>query len=134
NYDLDDMTITSITDFKRLSKYLLMDVDATPVNLVNVAFEARTRSISEELRVTGASDRLNWVAGVFFLNIDTDAIDGFQAPRRSFFAASLGFLDDGIDLINDFGLETTSYSAYGQVEYEFAPRWTFVLGGRLIHE
>lgn len=134
SYEFDDMTLTSITDYKKLTKYLMMDVDATPVNLVNVAFQARTRSFSEELRLAGSSDNWNWVVGGYFLNINTDAEDGFLAPRRSFFAASLGFLADGIDLINRFGLETTSYSGFGQVEYKFAPQWTFVLGGRLISE
>lgn len=134
DYDLGGMSLAAITDYKKLTKYLTMDVDASPANLINVSFIADTRSLSQEFRLSGDSPLLNWVVGAYYLHIDSDARNGFLAPRRSFFAANLGFAEQGIDLINIFGLKTDSSSAFGQIEYRFGPKFTFVLGGRIIRE
>ncbi len=40
----------------------------------------------------------------------------------------------GLDMTNTYRLKTSSASLFGQVEYEFAPRWKAVVGGRVIRE
>lgn len=133
-YDFGSVTLTSITDFKRLRKNFSIDVDASPVNLVSFGSRNSTRSISQELRLNGSSDTLNWVAGLYYLDIKSDTVNGFMALPRSFFSAFFGAIPTGIDLTNQFGLRTKSASAFGQAEYRFAPKWTFVLGARVIRE
>ena len=134
NYDLGSSQLFSITDYKRLTKDFVMDVDASPTNLVAFGTRAKTVSLSQEVRLEGSSARFNWVTGLYYLHIDSPVVDGFIAPRGSLFAALFGLPTQGIDLFNQFRLRTNSISGFGQVEYKFAPRFTFVLGGRIIRE
>jgi iron complex outermembrane recepter protein len=135
NYSGDDFDVVAITDWKRSKKYLGVDVEAGPENLINFGTKGNTRSISQELRVSGATDNTNWVVGGYFLDINSKVQNGFLAPRNSFFSIiALGFGPGGVDAINDFQLKTKTISAFGQVEYKFADQWTFILGGRIIRE
>ena len=134
SYAFDDFDIVSITDFKRLKKNFSMDVDASPVNLVNFATRANTRSISEELRASGKTESMRWQAGLYYLDINAKADNGFLAPANSVFAGLFGMDETGVDLVNSFQLKTKSYSAFGQIEYDVAEKVTFVLGGRIIRE
>ena len=133
-YDFDNVTLTSITDFKRLKKDFAIDVDASPINLVSFGSRNNTRSISQEVRLNGTTDTLNWTLGGFYLDIDSDTANGFMALPRSFFSGLFGAVDNGIDLANEFQLRTKSLSGFGQVEYKFADQWTLVAGARIISE
>lgn len=134
DYDLGDVTISSLTDYKKLTKDMGIDADSSPVNLIDVWADADTRSFSQELRATGQSAGLTWTVGAYYLRIRTLAVGALLAPPRSVFANIVGFPVTGVDLTNVPLIKTNSYSAFGQVEYEFIPQWTFVLGGRIIKE
>lgn len=134
NYDFGDITLTSITDFKRLKKDFAIDVDASPVNLVSFGSRNSTRSISQELRLNGRSDTLNWTLGGYYLDIDSDTANGFMALPRSFFSGLFGAVTNGIDLANEFTLRTKSLSGFGQIEYKVSDQITFIAGARVISE
>lgn len=134
DYELDNMTIVSISDYKKFTKNFSMDVDASPLSLVEFGAKANTRSFTQELRLTGETDRLNWTAGLYYLDINARSSNGFLAPAFSIFSSLFGATATGIDLVNTFGLKTRSGSVFGQLEYKFADRWTFIAGGRLIRE
>ncbi|WP_439533625.1 TonB-dependent receptor [Polymorphobacter sp.] len=134
NYDFGDITLTSITDYKRLKKDFAIDVDATPANVVSFGSVNNTRSISQEVRLNGRSDSLNWTLGGYYLDIDSDTANGFMALPRSFFSGLFGAVTDGIDLANEFTLRTKSLSGFGQVEYKFSEQFTFIAGARVISE
>ena len=134
DYDMDGATIVSITDFKKFTKNFAMDVDASPVSLVEYGTKANTKSWTQELRISGETDSLNYTAGFYYLNINAGSSNGFLAPAYSIFSSLFGATTTGIDLVNTFRLKTRSASVFGQVEYKFAPQWTFILGGRLIRE
>ena len=135
DYDLDTVKIVAISDYRRFNKYTTTDVDASPTNLVDYANKSQQESFSQEVRVSGGGNGVEWVAGAYFLHTKTHVNNGFLAPRNSVFAGLFpGFAQSGIDLVNDFTLRGTSISAFGQVEYKFAPKFTFILGGRIIRE
>jgi len=134
NYDFGDITLTSITDFKRLKKDFAIDVDATPVNVVSFGSRNSTRSISQEVRLNGRSDRLNWTLGGYYLDIDSETANGFMALPRSFFSGLFGAVATGIDLSNEFTLRTKSLSGFGQLEYKLNEQFTFIAGARVISE
>jgi iron complex outermembrane receptor protein len=134
DYDLGDITISSVTDWKKLTKDMGIDADAGPTNLIDVWADAKTESISQELRAFGRSGNLDWTVGAYFLEIDVYTLNALIAPRNSIFAAGVLGIPQGADLANVVNLTTTTYSAYAQIEYQFAPKWTVVLGGRIIQE
>jgi iron complex outermembrane receptor protein len=134
DYDFDGATLVSVTDFKKFTKNFAMDVDASSTSLVEYGTKANTKSFTQELRLTGDGDKLNWTVGAYYLNIDAKSSNGFMAPAFSVFSGIFGAVPTGIDLVNDFRLKTKSGSIFGQVEYKLADQWTIIAGGRLIRE
>ena len=134
NYDFSNMHLVSISDFKSFDKSFAMDVAASPTSFVAYGTLAHTQSFSQELRLSGNGPKLDWTLGAYYLYINARASDGFIAPAYSLFAGSLGAADSGIDLTNSFRLKTSSASLFGQVEYEFVPKWKVIVGGRIISE
>ena len=134
NYDLGWANLTSITDYRRNNKQLLIDIDGTPYNIGVYSPAATTKSWSQEIRLGGNSDALNWVTGIYYLNVNARSIAGLEGPTGSYLASAFGLTDEGVDANADAHLRTKSLSLFGQIDYEFAPRFTFVLGGRVIFE
>ncbi|HZV09200.1 MAG TPA: TonB-dependent receptor, partial [Novosphingobium sp.] len=136
NYQLDGAEIVAISDYRHFRKDYGTDVDAGPENLIDFISDSVEHSFSQELRIAGAKKGpVRWVAGAYFLDINSLVHNGFKAPSNSVFAAYYpGYAQSGIDLINDVNLKTESISAFAQGEYDFAPKLTLILGGRIIHE
>lgn len=124
------ISLTSITDFKDYYKLLFIDVDSAPMNqLANYAGVDAT-SLTQELRLDGKTDRTRWVAGLYYLGIDNQSDNGLKAPQNSIVGTFAAPVDIGV--VSD--LKTRSYSAFGQLEYDFTPRVTGIVGVRGIRE
>jgi iron complex outermembrane receptor protein len=138
-WDLSDrMTLTSITDFKDYEKLIFIDVDSAPVNQSANYAGVDADSLTQEFRLNGTTDKTIWVAGFYFLNIDTDSDNGLKFPTNSVVALGgplPGVLPPGaFDLGVDAQLETDSYSLYGQIDWNFSDDWTLIAGGRVVQE
>lgn len=124
------VSLTSISDFKDYTKLLFIDVDSAPMNqLANYAGVDAT-SFTQELRLDGKTDRTRWVAGLYYLNIDNHSDNGLKAPEGSIVGTFVAPVDIGV--VSD--LETNSYSLFGQLEYDFTPKLTGIVGFRGIRE
>ena len=127
-WDLSDsMTFTSITDFKDYEKLLFIDVDSAPVNQSANYAGVDADSLTQEFRLNGSTDNTTWVAGFYYLNIDTDSDNGLKFPTNS-------VVPGPFDLGVDAQLETDSYSLYGQIDWNFSDNWTLIAGGRVVQE
>ncbi|HEU4625719.1 MAG TPA: TonB-dependent receptor [Steroidobacteraceae bacterium] len=134
DYDFGGVSLASVTSYTKFAKRLYLDGESGPVSLVDVAQLGDTEGLAQELRLSGAAHRLRWVGGLYYLYIDAKARDALLAPAGSLFAALFGAVDVGLDLPIIAKLRTNSASLFGQMEYELTPRWTAVLGGRVIEE
>ena len=135
DYDLGDgISFASISDYKVDDKTLFVDLEASPVNVGTFQTKARNKSFAQELRLSGSGSGLRWTTGIYYLNIDARTTRGIGGPVGSFFAAAFGMGATGLDVSDNVRLRTKSTSIFGQAEYNFAPRFTFILGGRLIRE
>ena len=134
DYDFSGLHFVSISDFKSFDKSFVMDVAASPTSFVEYGTLAHTQSVSQELRLSGKTSKLDWTVGAYYLFINARSSDGFIAPADSIFSGIFNMPSTGVDLTNTFRLKTTSASAFGQLEYEFAPKWNIVAGGRIIRE
>jgi iron complex outermembrane receptor protein len=124
--------LTSITDFKDYEKLLFIDVDSAPVNQAANYAGVDATSLTQELRLNGETDRMRWVAGFYYLNIDTDSDNGLKfAPNSLGMDPTLG---GPFDLAVDAQLETDSYSLFGQIEYDLSDSLTLITGLRAILE
>lgn len=131
---LGGVAITSVSSFYHYKKKFLMDADGSPVDLYLFGTDSKTNSFTQEVRLSGKEDRFNWQAGVFYLHINADALDGLLGPKGSALAAAFGAAPTGIDPVNIFSLKTRSTSFFGQYDWEFVPRVKLVMGGRYIIE
>ena len=124
------MLLTSVTDWKDYEKLLFIDVDSAPANqLANYAGVDAT-SLTQEVRLNGETDRSRWVAGFYYLNIDTESDNGLKAPVDSIVGTFVTPVDIGV--ISE--LETDSFSLFGQYEYDFSDNLTGIFGLRAIRE
>lgn len=124
----DDVTLTSITDFKHFYKLLFLDVDSGPGNQAVNYSGVNADTFTQELRVAGQTPAFDWVAGLYYLHIKNHSINGLKFPVGSVVPGS------PFDLGTDANLKTNSYSAFGQVDWHFSDQWTLIVGGRVIRE
>ncbi|HZD53497.1 MAG TPA: TonB-dependent receptor [Woeseiaceae bacterium] len=122
------VTLTSVTDFKDYDKLVFIDVDSAPVNQSANYAAVDATSFTQEIRLDGATDDMTWVAGFFYLNIDSESDNGLKFPVGSVVPGA------PFDLGVDARLETDSYSLFGQVERDLGDEFTLIAGLRLIQE
>ena len=128
-YDLNDkVQLTYVGDYKKFNKLLFIDVDSGPGNQAANYAAVDSYTVTQELRLAGKSQDFNWVAGFYYLHIDTKSQNGLKFPIGSVVPGA------PFDVASDAHLKTDSYSAFGQAEWRFAPRFTFIAGARVIQE
>jgi len=132
----DSLKLSSITNFMRYNKFVSMDVDAAPEAQSVYHAMSHEDTISQELRLSGGGERMRWVGGVYYLNVNNKTQNGLEFPATSPFATSPLILGGPgpVDTVGFISLHTISTSAFGQVDIPLAEKWTLVAGGRYIKE
>ncbi len=135
NWDIGAATLTSITDYQSVKRDYIEDSDASPVDYFNFFLTTDAEQFSQELRLSGKGERLDWVAGFYYLNLRVNDSNGaitrgwmedlFGAPT-----SVLGF--NGIR--NPYRTNTESWSLFGQVEYFVSSALSLIGGFRWIDE
>ena len=119
-WNLDNgIKIVSITNWQDFEKGYLEDVDGTPAPLFSFNQNVDSNQISQELQVHGETDSLKWVAGAYYLNIDSE----YRAVTDVFNCCLVSF-------DNDIELETESYAFFFQAEYSLTNQISFIGGLR----
>ena len=110
--------LTSITDYQTIHKNYGEDSDVSPVSAFNYYQHQNLWQVSQEVRLSGKTDRLTWVGGVYGLIVDSNAHAMIDAPIFS------------LNLLVGGPQRTTSYALFGQGEYKLTDDLSFVLGAR----
>jgi outer membrane receptor protein involved in Fe transport len=81
DYDFNDaVKLTSITAFRKLDRFDNVDVDFTSAALLDPETANRTETeidtITQELRLSGSTDRMGWMVGGFFFDEDVEQTTG----------------------------------------------------------
>lgn len=110
------------------------DSDASPANYFNFFLTTDAEQFSQEVRLAGDINKLKWLLGFYYLDIDINDSNGAKAT--DLFAALFGPVDvagfNGVR--NPYTLDTRSWSIFGQVEYELSNTLTLIGGLRYIDE
>lgn len=130
NYEIGESLFTSVTDYKNFTRVIGLDSDQTARAALIFQSDGDTDQFSQEFRFSGDTDRMNWVTGFYYLNIDIDFIQGLaeSAVGEDDFALL------GLEANTITNLQTDSYSIFGQVDYALSDTWTLVAGLRLTQE
>ncbi|HBK91699.1 MAG TPA: ligand-gated channel, partial [Parvularcula sp.] len=134
DWDLGGFTLTSISDYQSVERDYIEDSDASPANFFNFFLTTDAEQFSQEVRLAGAFDKVNWVLGFYFLDIDINDSNGAKAT--GLFEALFGPADvvgfNGVR--NPYTLDTQSWSLFGQFDYALTSQLTLTGGVRYIDE
>ena len=113
------LRIVSITNWQDFEKHYLEDVDGTPAPLFTFNQNVDSEQFSQELQVHSETDRLKWVAGAYYLNIDSDYLIITDVLNCCL-----------VEFDNDVKLETESYAFFLQAEFSLTEQFSFIGGFR----
>ncbi|HVY34019.1 MAG TPA: TonB-dependent receptor, partial [Caulobacteraceae bacterium] len=131
-YDAGPVTLMSITGDSEYVTNSLNDFDGTASNVVGIAtsgalngsqyqyFTETTRQFSEELRAVSGPGAFRYVGGLWYAN----KTDYYNTIRGPFYSTNKAYANY---VAND---SSKQYAAYGQSEWDFAPKFTLVTGVR----
>ena len=140
-WDMDWATLVVVSNYADQEKIRSLDVNSGPAPQLVVTSDSEIDWFTQEIRLEGETDRLRWIAGFYYLNIDGefsqnlgDTIGGVNvfgaSPPPNGFGVSDLFLEGSLDAF----LETQSYSIFGQVDYDLTKELELNIGWRGIIE
>ena len=131
NIDItDQLQFTSITGYRKLDPNFFIDIDASQFQLGDVFVGVSQKQFSQELQLKYAGRKLKGVFGLYYLNEDIASTQiAFGNDIFAFGALPLTFRRDINDTQN-----TKNYAAFGQLTYDFTPKWSFTAGLRYTYE
>jgi iron complex outermembrane receptor protein len=141
DYTMDWATLTSITAQRQADFDTRWSFSGQPV-LNELTIESFNSNIedsdqfTQELRLAGSGERLNWVGGLYYFDMDTDRIESFDQWFNGLFNALLGV---PLAVGNGFAefhqqASTKSWAIFGQASYTLTDRWSLTAGLRYTDE
>lgn len=102
NWDLDGMTLTSISSFREWEGQQKTDSDFTTLDFAGTdpAFDADITTFTQELRLAGETDTLNWLLGAYYLNEDIELTQRLRFGSE--FENYIGGLVGGVPVLSLF--------------------------------
>jgi len=129
DYDFaNDVTLTSVTGLIEQDRFYGENTWSQPLEFFAVTHDEDMDQFSQEFRLAGSSDRVDWVAGVFY---SQDQIVAFnEANSGDVFGALLGVSP----ITWNFDQETTAWAVFGSADWHLGDTWTLVTGLRYTEE
>jgi iron complex outermembrane receptor protein len=138
SWDFDEFEVTFITDYSTLKKDYLEDSDASPNDFFAFFLKSDLQQFSQEIRVNGFTDTIDWVVGAFYLDIEGEFANGGAA--QNFFSAQFpgfGLNDPSLNhlgLNTPFETETKTTALFAQGEFDITETLSFTAGIRWSNE
>ncbi|MEH6581847.1 MAG: TonB-dependent receptor [Halioglobus sp.] len=132
DWEIGEMDFISITDYKDFEKFMGMDVDSAPMNQLSVWFDANVDQVSQEFRLSGNTNKMRWVTGFYYLNVDYENNIGFKALDNAPELLPPGTLP--ADYPAYVEQETENLSLFGQIDFDLTDRLTLTTGLRVMQE
>ncbi|MEP7351480.1 MAG: TonB-dependent receptor, partial [Sphingorhabdus sp.] len=124
----DNVKLTSLTAYQQIKSDTEQDLDGSVAVSLDSFNVGKVTFFSQELRLSGTSDRLNWIVGGNFDRVtqdETSYVDPFTFPA-AFLAPGLTLGRTGVVLKQ----KANTYAVFGNAEYEVLPRLTVQAGIR----
>ena len=131
-WEFEKFTLTTVSDYKDFSRFIGLDGDSGPADILNVLHDSKGKTFSQEIRLHGEFNRTRWVAGLYYLYDDRDPKNGLVADDQSLWVGTVLPVPFGDVNISEFGSD--SYSVFGQFEYDLTNTLTLIAGARVIRE
>jgi iron complex outermembrane receptor protein len=137
SYDFGGVTLYSITGYQKAERDDWEETDANPISIFDARYIAEQETTSQEFRLqSNGATALRWVAGLYAArdNLDNNShynvLEVLRAPDPVNNPTGM----DPASGVGVFGWplhqKTTSYAAFGQVDYDLTTRLTLTGGLR----
>ena len=121
-YEINDsVMLTLITNYQESEKFYQEDSDSSPAQFGDFLTDQDASSFAQEVRLNGSTEKLDWTAGFYYINIDGDYRVSFNFP--DYFGYSI-FPN------NLYSMETDSWAVFGQLEYQLTDQIRLIGGLR----
>lgn len=120
----NNMSLKSITAYRDLEWEVGMDLDGSPITMLETSFRMTQHELSQEFQLAGEAlnERLNWLLGAYYFNEKGHLNDYVTFPGG---------------LLQIFGpndLETTAYAGFANVNWRITDLFGITLGLRYTKE
>ncbi|WGL18454.1 TonB-dependent receptor [Microbulbifer bruguierae] len=122
SWDFDSFSLTSITAYEELDKFLQDDGDGTAIVWFDEQYAVDAEQYTQEVRLNGSSETTNWVTGFYYYKDDRGLVT--EAPTTA----------DGLWHREIVTLDSASWALFGQLEYDLSSTLTLVSGLRYTEE
>lgn len=134
DHTFSEYQLTSLTGWSKYNNDRLTDSDFLSVDYLTTTFDSDYEQTSQELRLTSpAGERLEYIAGAFYLDSDMDYSTVLDASFPPPFLLSGLFPLDNSSL-KTYKQDTDVWSLFGQGTYHISERWRTTLGLRYTEE
>jgi len=145
DYDLGELSLTSISAYRSVKRQAFYDGDLTPVSYVDVNGGAgKTDWLSQELRLTSPiGERFDYVAGLYVYHSKASSLIRQRGQLSWIVPASNGVVVPVIpgaplgtifetSTVND--INSTSFAGFGQVGLHITPKLDLIAGARVTRD
>jgi len=134
DWTTDAAVLTSITSFPpTTSSTSTRTWDSTLADAIDRGATEENEAFSQELRLGNTTNRLSWIAGLYYLHESTDRFDNFVVgpddTLSRVFNRGVGFTNSWTD-----AYKTDSYAVFGQATLDLGRKVKLTLGGRYSYD
>ena len=126
-YDINDiLSLKSITSFRDLKSSFTRGSDGSPVVLFQTQNEYDQSQFSQELQLTGSSDAVDFVTGLYFFNETGSALANVEASALPFIPT--------FPLLSGGEIDNSSFALFGEATFNLTERFHLTGGLRFTTE
>lgn len=118
----EHVALKSVTNYRKDSNLFFSDGDASDLPLLAVQSVSRFKTFSQEFTLSGKSDILDWVAGLYYFNS--------RAAEPDTLVTQFGVTQ----IIKSSQIRTRAMAAFGDVTFQPSPGLFLTAGGRFSSE
>jgi iron complex outermembrane receptor protein len=139
-WDFDGIVLTSITAYDNFERVEANDWDGGAFNDSSNINTSEIDVFSQEIRVSGQTDTLLWIAGLFYSSDEVDEYYHYFMSDSRFGNGSIPFgigpfiLSPILELDTKYNQETDSQAVYGHIEWSFTDKLRLTVGARYTEE
>lgn len=128
NWDLDFANLKSISAYRTQKSHTAADFDGTQIAYNDQIVDQDQNQTTQELQLSGNTDTLKWIAGLYFLreNVKENVENQYFGFYR--------YLPYGQGAVTETDLSTTNFAAFGQATYNVSPKFSLTAGLRWTYE
>ncbi len=153
DWELNPLTVTSITNYSDLDMFETRDLDSTPLESIEHRTDEESKQYTQEIRFSSKpgglwtfEDKVEWIFGVYYLREEPIRRENLRGGLDSVFSMIAASVDGGgppaplapgqiyIDNFLTVDVETTSYAVFGQATFDLTEQLALTIGARYTND